>query len=242
MDYSTRLLNLRQAMHDQTIDLLFLPISADLQYLTGIPRDMPNFGLTMYNGRWLEGALISQTSAPVIVLPRMTAEFHLDGLVSGDVRVIRDQEDPLTVAQELLKKFTLGSTPRIAIGNTAYAETAVWLQTLIPDARFIHASDLMRPLRRIKSAEEIQVMREAGAVTEAAFADVLGHLKHGMTEFEINAEVDLQLHRHGALGPSFVTSMYNSGPNHRLDLGLACLLYTSPSPRDGLLSRMPSSA
>ena len=27
-----------------------------------------------------------------------------------------------------------------------------------------------------------------------------------------------------------------------LDLGLPCLLYTSPSPRDGLLSRMPSSA
>ena len=25
-------------------------------------------------------------------------------------------------------------------------------------------------------------------------------------------------------------------------LGMACLLYTSPSPRDGLLSRMPSSA
>ena len=25
-------------------------------------------------------------------------------------------------------------------------------------------------------------------------------------------------------------------------MGLACLLYTSPSPRDGLLSRMPSSA
>ena len=26
------------------------------------------------------------------------------------------------------------------------------------------------------------------------------------------------------------------------DCGVACLLYTSPSPRDGLLSRMPSSA
>ena len=26
------------------------------------------------------------------------------------------------------------------------------------------------------------------------------------------------------------------------DLGRTCLLYTSPSPRDGLLSRMPSSA
>ena len=26
------------------------------------------------------------------------------------------------------------------------------------------------------------------------------------------------------------------------DIGIVCLLYTSPSPRDGLLSRMPSSA
>ena len=37
------------------------------------------------------------------------------------------------------------------------------------------------------------------------------------------------------------------GQTHRLDvheaaLARACLLYTSPSPRDGLLSRMPSSA
>ncbi len=228
MDYQTRLSRLRQSMHDQAIDLLFLPISADLQYLTGIPRDMPNFGLTMYNGRWLEGALISETGTPLIVLPRMTAEFHLDGLVSGDVHVINDQENPVTVAQDLLQAFALGSAPRIAIGNTAYAETTVWFQSLIPGARFVHASELMRPLRRIKSPEEIQVMREAGAITEAAFTDVLAHLKHGMTEFEISAEVDLQLRRHGALGPSFVTSMYNSGPNHRLDLGLANTLRGAP--------------
>ena len=30
--------------------------------------------------------------------------------------------------------------------------------------------------------------------------------------------------------------------DHELDLLVGCLLYTSPSPRDGLLSRMPSSA
>ena len=29
---------------------------------------------------------------------------------------------------------------------------------------------------------------------------------------------------------------------HKIDRLLDCLLYTSPSPRDGLLSRMPSSA
>ena len=31
-------------------------------------------------------------------------------------------------------------------------------------------------------------------------------------------------------------------PNNQFDQDQICLLYTSPSPRDGLLSRMPSSA
>jgi len=221
MDYQARLTRLQHAMHDAQVELLFLPISADLQYLTGIPRDMPNYGLTVYNGRWLEGALLDQTGKLLIILPRMTAEFHLEGLVSGDVRIIADQDDPLVVARDVLTGFPLSAALRIAIGGTASAETAVMLQTLIPTARFTNASDLLRPLRRIKSAEEIAVMRAAGVITEAAFADVIAQLKHGMTEYEIDAEVDLQLRRHGALGPSFVTTMYNSGPQHQLGLGLA---------------------
>ncbi len=221
MDYQARLTRLQSAMQAANIELTFLPISADLQYLTGIPRDMPNYGMTLYNGRWLEGALIGQSGDPLIVLPRMTAVFHLEGMVDNNVRVISDQDDPLVVARDVLRKFSLSGSPRIAIGNTAFAETAVELQTLLPGAIFANAGDLMRPLRRIKSPEEIAIMREAGAVTEAAFTDVIARLKHGMTEYEINAEVDLQLHRHGALGPSFVTSMYNSGPTHHLGLGHA---------------------
>ena len=51
------------------------------------------------------------------------------------------------------------------------------------------------------------------------------------------------------LGGNFVDLTYNQGAelvNAALDAGISyfdtCLLYTSPSPRDGLLSRMPSSA
>ena len=39
----------------------------------------------------------------------------------------------------------------------------------------------------------------------------------------------------GCIGPAHVSTIIGSQPYH-------CLLYTSPSPRDGLLSRMPSSA
>ena len=38
------------------------------------------------------------------------------------------------------------------------------------------------------------------------------------------------------------TSVLSAAIALTLGLGMACLLYTSPSPRDGLLSRMPSSA
>ena len=38
-------------------------------------------------------------------------------------------------------------------------------------------------------------------------------------------------------------ALYAAGrPLSKFELAKACLLYTSPSPRDGLLSRMPSSA
>ena len=76
MNYHARLAAFQKRMVDASIDLAFLPITADLQYLTGIPRDMPNFGATLYNGRWMEGAFIGREGSPVITLPRMTAEFR----------------------------------------------------------------------------------------------------------------------------------------------------------------------
>ena len=41
---------------------------------------------------------------------------------------------------------------------------------------------------------------------------------------------------------SQVVSAYLEAADLQADLNNICLLYTSPSPRDGLLSRMPSSA
>ena len=41
---------------------------------------------------------------------------------------------------------------------------------------------------------------------------------------------------------SFVIDLLIPGPSNPNKEWITCLLYTSPSPRDGLLSRMPSSA
>lgn len=219
MNYDQRLQRL-QGLLGEAADLAFLPISTDLEYLVGVPRDIPNFGVTLHPGAWLEGAWLTPSKAPILTLPRMTAEFGgLNRLTGVDIRVLGDWDDPAKLVADILKSLDLPANPRVALSDRALAESAIHLQALLPDARFVSATDILRKLRTVKGEDEIAVMREAGAITEAAFQDVLKQLKLGMTELDLMTEVDYQLRRHGSLGPSFTTSFYNSGPQHPLIFG-----------------------
>ena len=214
-----RLQRFQAVLADQA-DLAFIPISSDLQYLTGVPRDIPNYGHNIHPGDWLEGAWISPRHAPVLPLPRMTAEFGgLNRLEGIDIRVLGDWDEPAEMVKGILDDFNLPENPRVAISDFTRGETVSNLQPLLPGATWLSATDLLRPLRLIKSQSDIDEMKEAGRITEAAFADTLSSLKLGMTELEIVEEVNYQLRKHGSLGQSFTTSLYNSGPNHPLLFG-----------------------
>jgi len=217
--YQRRLERFQAVLQGQA-DLAFLPICADLHYLLGVPRDIPNYGLTMHPGAWLEGAWLTPQHAPILPLPRMTAEFGgLASLQGVELRVLGDWDDPADLVRDILRRFDLPARPRVAISDLTTGETIVRLQKLLPDAAFVSATAILRGLRVVKDEGEIAIMRRAGQMTEAAFADVLAQLRHGMTELDLVSEVDYQLRRHGSLGPSFTTSLYNSGPNHPLMFG-----------------------
>ena len=218
MNLNERMLRFQQLL-GESADLAFLPISTDLEYLTSVPRDIPNFGVTLHPGAWLEGGWLTPTQGPVLTLPRMTAEFGGLDKLDAEIRVLGDWDDPETLVSELLKRFNLPMRPRVALSDRADAETVFHLQKLLPEAVFVSATDILRKLRVIKSEDEIADMRRAAEVTEAAFADVIKALRIGMTELDIIDEVDHQLRKHGSLGPSFTTSLYNSGPNHPLVFG-----------------------
>jgi Xaa-Pro aminopeptidase len=219
MPINQRIHRFRQALASAA-DLAFLPISADLQYLTGIPRDLPNYGAVLHPGAWLEGAWLTPQAGPVLALPRMTAEFGgLADVPGADVRVLGDHDDPAALVRGMLGDFRLPARPRVAVSDRAHAETLIALQTLLPDAVFVSATAILNPLRRVKGEDEIALMRRAGEITEAALTATLARLRHGMTELDVISEVSFQLRRHGSLGESFVTTMYNSGPAHPLVFG-----------------------
>lgn len=66
--------------------------------------------------------------------------------------------------------------------------------------------------RRIKSAEEIELIAKAEAIGDAAFLEILKILQPGMTELEAAAELEYQMRKAGAGGFSFDTIMA-SGKN-----------------------------
>ena len=209
-----------QAILGQSADLAFFPVSSDLQYLTGVPRDIPNYGHNIHPGDWLEGAWITPHHAPVLPLPRMTAEFGgLNRLEGIDIRVLGDWDEPAAMVKGILDAFKLPANPRVAISDFTRGETVSNLQPLLPDASWLSATDLLRPMSVIKSEADIEQMRIAGRITEAAFAAALNALKHGMTELQIVEEVNYQLRAHGSLGQSFTTSLYNSAPDLPLLFG-----------------------
>src|SRR5689334_20868035 len=115
-DYSARLRAVQQQMAEQQIDLLFLQRSANLHYLTGIPREEQNFGNTMYPGEWLSGAWIAPGRAPILSIPRMLAAFHLD-IAGYDVRVLPDAADPAALAGELLDTLGIAASAIVALDD-----------------------------------------------------------------------------------------------------------------------------
>nr|MCU0490183.1 aminopeptidase P family N-terminal domain-containing protein [Chloroflexaceae bacterium] len=215
-DYTARMQKVQQLMAEQGIDLLFLPRSASLSYLTGIHRDEPNFGNTVHPGEWVTGAWIAPGKAPVLTLPRMTADFHL-GVSGYDVRVLPDTADPLALVRAVLHDLGVSGRASVALEERAWAETTLAIQSLLPEARMSISTALLMPLRMIKDEEEIAIMRQAGVITELAYQATLARLKHGMTTLDLITEVNYQLRLYGASTNSFVTSFYNMGRHFPFD-------------------------
>ena len=67
-------------------------------------------------------------------------------------------------------------------------------------------------------------------------------LKNEIKETEEWVKKEYQSIRTGMASPQLLDGIQVESYGQRMPLNQVCLLYTSPSPRDGLLSRMPSSA
>ena len=87
------------------------------------------------------------------------------------------------------------------------------------EAKLTPMNDKINGFRSVKEPWELDRMRKAQAITDAAFAEVLPRIKAGMTEKELCAELIYCLLKNGGEGLSFEPIVV-SGPNTSLPHGV----------------------
>ena len=87
-----------------------------------------------------------------------------------------------------------------------------WRKTLGEGVTLVPAGGLVADLRASKDEEELALMRQAQAITDRTFTEILNHVKEGVTEQEIAALITYYHMKFGASKNSF-DPIVASGPN-----------------------------
>src|SRR6476646_4758167 len=157
-------------MEASGVDVVFLAPSADLEYLTGVERQIPNVGEASYPSGWVTGAFFVLGSEPTFVLPRMFAVFDLREQPRGELVIVNETDDGAAIFAHVAKG--LGSARAVAIGDRVWAETTLNLARIFGGDRLRTGSALVNELRRVKTGEELEAMQRAIATVEQTMAAV----------------------------------------------------------------------
>ncbi len=185
---------LRALMETRRVPLMLLTQRANIRYLTGFTGSA---GLV----------LLGLRTGSLWVDPRYTLQAHEQ---AEGVEVIEEKEGILKGAASWLRKNDVREVTFEA-SNLTYEQFDLIRKEAGDALRLAPAGDLIEELRIVKDRGEIQAIRSAGEVTAAVFAELLPHVRPGVKELDLAAEVEYQMRKKGAEGAAFET-IVASGP------------------------------
>jgi len=199
MDVAARADRLRSGFDAAECDALLVTNLTNIRYLTGFTGSAalllvaPDGLVFVTDGRYRDQAADELAAAGV----------------EADIRIGRTTE----AQRELLAKAA-GGLARLGLE----AEDVSWAQQRRFDAEWFEAAELVastglvEDLRELKDAGEVARIEAACAIADEALAAVRHRLGEGATEAEVALELEWEMRRRGADGPSFET-IVASGPN-----------------------------
>lgn len=148
-----------------------------------------------------DGILFVTKTHAVFLIDSRYIEAAKKGSRDCEVELLSDTKQQLN---ELVKKFGVKK-----IGIEAYdmpVSIAERFRHMLPDVKFDLSdgiSETVSHLRMIKSDNEIESMKKAQAITDAAYDHILEYIKPGVSERDIALEIEYFMKKNGAKGPSF---------------------------------------
>jgi Xaa-Pro dipeptidase len=192
----------REWMDGQKAVASFITDPVSIGYLTGF-RTNPHERLM---------GLVVRPEAAILVVPGLEASAAAEAAPRVEVRSWLDGEDPWAVVGG-----ALGSPDGGRVGvEKGHLSLAAWerLSALVPAVEPVDAGTLVRQLRARKSPDEIQLLKQAAAITDQVTEEAMQEMRPGVTELAVATSIDLLIARSGA-GCSFET-IVQSGPNSAL--------------------------
>lgn len=197
-----RLAALRAKMGEAGIDALYIRGLSNVAWLSGFEHVFdgepahavvltPNACVVHSDSRYLDAleSCACGTSIEIDGSRTSHAAFLADALdgirqVAPDSVLSVGIEDSLTLAEFRLLQEALSEKPNV---------------------RLAELSGFVECLRQVKDAGEIETMRKAQAITDAAFKQIVEFMHEGMTEREVQLALDNLMFEEGAEGLAFST-------------------------------------
>ncbi len=130
-------------------------------------------------------------------------------------KVVREDREPIKKISEILSE---DGVKRLGIEDQSISLSNFRLfEGAFDGIEMIDLHDKFLVSRMIKTPEEVEIIREAARVTDEAFEVVKGMIKPGVKEKDLATELEYQMKKRGADGPSFdiiVASNYRSAMPH----------------------------
>ncbi len=189
----------QQVMMEQNLDYLFIGPGADLHYLIGTPG-MENERMMLF--------VLPQQGDPVMIVPALEKLTTSKYATFFEMLDWRDDEGPQVRLKQLLGKA--GQT-RNAVGDHLWSMFLLELEAILPDANWITAGQVLKKLRITKSAEEVQLLKDAAIIADKAFSELVTLQFSGRAERDVMGEINRLLLKYGQEQMYF--GIVGSGPN-----------------------------
>lgn len=200
--YQDRLHRVQQSLREADLDFVFLTISPDLLYLTGY---------SSFVSERLTLLIIPPEGRSALVCPDF--ETGMVAHLADEVDIIgwAESQNPVALVCETLASLGCPSPRRIAVSDHAWAVFLLRFQAALPHTRFVPASCLLAPMRRVKDQREVQILKKAQDMAVEGFRQLLQQPFTGRTEKQVAATLR---HLFETLGFERVdVILVGSGPN-----------------------------
>jgi Xaa-Pro aminopeptidase len=205
--YRRRLQAAAREAADRGVDALLVTPSPDYEYLLGYHA--PNL-------ERLTCLILPAHSIPTLLMPRLEEPLarHELGSLADELQLVpwEETDDPFRTVQALLE----ADTRRVGIQDQMWARFVLRLRAALDPMELVEAGPTLSALRRVKSREEVDRLREAARAADVAMAAITSERLSRRTEREVSARIlELLLAAgHESAGFAIVASGPNSASPH----------------------------